>query len=178
MTNGSGLARFDVRYELRWLSIRPDGTSAGPPASTPIDRGAAAISSAITRPFQTTPGVSSAHSRRPHDARPLQQQLPDRTSPDSILIMLEMVTTLPHHSHMNAQHRAPFWRSGSATPLTLGRRTLVVETTNFTDQTRYRVLNGSEVTERFSAVSDKTSNIGPPWKISSTWASPGLRIAL
>jgi len=104
--NGSGLARFDGQIELRWLSIRPTPPPAGPPGSTQSTAARQQYRRRLQGPFQRHPVSRRQHSRRPHDARPLQQQLPDRTVPDSILIMLEMV----HDAriiHMNAQHEPP-----------------------------------------------------------------------
>ena len=94
-------------------------------------------------------------------------------SPDSILIMLEMV----HDArivHMNAKHEPTGVRQwfGDSIGHWEGD-TLVVETTNLTDQTRYRGSSKDlKVTERFTRVSDKTIEYRATMDDPSTWAKP------
>jgi hypothetical protein len=94
-------------------------------------------------------------------------------STDSILIVLEMV----HDGrivHMNAKHQPPSVRQWFGD--SIGRwegDTLVVETTNFTDKTRYRGSSMDlKVTERFTRVSDKTIEYRATVDDPSTWAEP------
>jgi len=94
-------------------------------------------------------------------------------SADSILILLEMV----HDArivHMNAQHLPPTTRQwfGDSIGHWEGD-TLVVETTNFTDKTRYRGSSMDlKVTERFTRVSDKTIEYRATMEDASTWTKP------
>ncbi len=94
-------------------------------------------------------------------------------SPDSIVIMLEMV----HDArivHMNAKHQPPDVRQwfGDSIGHWEGD-TLVVETTNFTDKTRYRgSTKDLKVTERFTRVSDRAIEYRATMEDSSTWAKP------
>src|SRR6202049_2166572 len=92
-------------------------------------------------------------------------------SADSILIELEMV----HDAriiHMNAKHQPPTVRQwfGDSIGHWEGD-TLVVETTNFTEKTRYRGSSMNlKVTERFRRVSDKTIEYRATMEDTSTWA--------
>jgi len=94
-------------------------------------------------------------------------------SADSILIEVEMV----HDArivHMNAQHQPPSVRQwfGDSIGHWEGD-TLVVETTNFTDKTRYRGSSMDlKVTERFRRVSDKTIEYRATMEDPSTWTKP------
>jgi hypothetical protein len=94
-------------------------------------------------------------------------------SADSIVIVLEMV----HDAriiHMNAKHVSPTTRQwfGDSIGHWEGD-TLVVETTNFNDQTRYRGSSmDMKVTERFRLVSDKTIEYRATMEDHSTWAKP------
>ena len=94
-------------------------------------------------------------------------------SADSVLIMLEMV----HDArvvHMNAKHQPRDVRQwfGDSIGHWEGD-TLVVETTNFTDQTHYRGSSMNlKVTERFRRVSDKTIEYRATLDDPSTWAKP------
>ncbi|MGD1097434.1 MAG: hypothetical protein ABSB35_36290 [Bryobacteraceae bacterium] len=94
-------------------------------------------------------------------------------SADSILIELEMV----HDArivHMNAKHQPPTVRQwlGDSIGHWEGD-TLVVETTNFNDQTRYRGSSMDlKVTERFTRVSDKTIEYRATMEDPSTWTKP------
>ena len=94
-------------------------------------------------------------------------------SADSILIVLEMI----HDGrivHMNAQHQPPDVRQWFGD--SIGRwegDTLIVETTNFTDKTRYRGSSMAlKVTERFTLVSDKTIEYRATMEDPSTWSKP------
>jgi hypothetical protein len=94
-------------------------------------------------------------------------------SADSILIEVEMV----HDArivHMNAKHQPPnvrLWFGDS-----IGHwegDTLVVETTNFNDQTHYRGSSMNlKVTERFTRVSEKTIEYRATMEDPSTWTKP------
>ena len=94
-------------------------------------------------------------------------------SADTILLVLEMV----HDGrliHMNSKHQPSnvrMWFGDS-----IGRwegDTLVVETTNFTDHTRYRGSSKDlKVTERFTRVSDKVIEYRATMEDPSTWAKP------
>jgi hypothetical protein len=94
-------------------------------------------------------------------------------SADSIVIMLEMV----HDArvvHMNSKHEPSDVRQwfGDSIGHWEGD-TLVVETTNFTDQTRYRGSSMNlKVTERFRRVSAKTIEYRATVDDPSTWAKP------
>ena len=94
-------------------------------------------------------------------------------SADSILILLEMV----HDArivHMNAKHQPPSVRQWFGDSIgNWEGDTLVVETTNLTDQTRYRGSSMDlKVTERFTRVSDKTIEYRATMDDPSTWAKP------
>jgi hypothetical protein len=94
-------------------------------------------------------------------------------SPDSILIVLEMV----HDGrivHMNAKHQPQTVRQWFGDSIGHWERdTLVVETTNFTDKTRYRGSSKDlKVTERFTRVNDKTIEYRATMEDASTWAKP------
>jgi hypothetical protein len=94
-------------------------------------------------------------------------------SADSILISLEMV----HDArivHMNSKHEPASVRQwfGDSIGHWEGD-TLVVETTNFSDQTRYRGSSMNlKVTERFTRVSDKVIEYRATMEDASTWAKP------
>ena len=94
-------------------------------------------------------------------------------SADSILIEVEMI----HDArivHMNAKHQAPSVRQwfGDSIGHWEGD-TLVVETTNFNDQTHYRGSSMNlKVTERFTRVSDKTIEYRATLDDPSTWSKP------
>ncbi len=94
-------------------------------------------------------------------------------SADSILIEVEMV----HDArvvHMNAQHAPPTVRQwfGDSIGHWEGD-TLVVETTNFNDQTHYRGASMNlKVTERFTRVSDKAIEYRATMDDPSTWTKP------
>ena len=94
-------------------------------------------------------------------------------SADSILIEVEMV----HDArivHMNAKHQSPNVRQwfGDSIGHWEGD-TLVVETTNFNDQTHYRGSSMNlKVTERFTRVSDKTIEYRATMDDPSTWTKP------
>lgn len=96
-------------------------------------------------------------------------------SADSILIELEMV----HEArvvHLNSKHQPSglrFWGGDS-----IGHwegNTLVVETTNLTDKTRYRGSSGAmKVTERFTRVSDRSIEYRATMDDPTTWAKPWI----
>ena len=92
---------------------------------------------------------------------------------DSILIEVEMV----HDAriiHMNAQHQPPSVRQwfGDSIGHWEGD-TLVVETTNFNDETHYRgSTKDLKVTERFRRVSDKAIEYRATMEDPSTWTKP------
>jgi hypothetical protein len=94
-------------------------------------------------------------------------------SADSILIEVEMV----HDArivHMNAKHQPPSVRQwfGDSIGHWEGD-TLVVETTNFNDQTHYRgATMNLKVTERFTRVSDKTIEYRATLDDPATWSKP------
>jgi len=94
-------------------------------------------------------------------------------SGDSILIEVEMV----HDAriiHMNAKHQPPSVRQwfGDSIGHWEGD-TLVVETTNFNDETHYRgSTKDLKVTERFKRVSDKTIEYRATMEDPSTWTKP------
>ncbi len=94
-------------------------------------------------------------------------------SADSILIELEMV----HDArivHMNAKHQPPTVRQWSGDSIGHWEgNTLVVETTNFNDQTHYRGSSMDlKITERFTRVSDRTIEYRATMDDPSTWAKP------
>ena len=94
-------------------------------------------------------------------------------SADSILIELEMV----HEArvvHLNSKHQPAglrFWGGDS-----IGHwegDTMVVETTNLTNKTRYRGSSGAmKVTERFTRVSDRSIEYRATMDDPTTWAKP------
>ena len=94
-------------------------------------------------------------------------------SADSILIEVEMV----HDArivHMNAKHQPSNVRQwfGDSIGHWEGD-TLVVETTNFNDQTHYRGSSMNlKVTERFTRVSEKTIEYRATMEDPSTWTKP------
>ena len=94
-------------------------------------------------------------------------------SADSVLIEVEMV----HDAriiHLNAKHQPPSVRQwfGDSVGHWEGD-TLVVETTNFNDETHYRgATKDLKVTERFKRVSDKTIEYRATMEDPSTWTKP------
>ncbi len=94
-------------------------------------------------------------------------------SDDTIMIVLEMV----HDGriiHMNSKHQPPSVRQwfGDSIGHWEGD-TLVVETTNFRDETRYRgATMNLKVTERFTRVSDKAIEYRATMEDPATWAKP------
>ena len=94
-------------------------------------------------------------------------------SADSVLIEVEMV----HDArivHINAKHQPSTVRQwfGDSIGHWEGN-TLVVETTNFNDETHYRgATKDLKVTERFTRVSDKTIEYRATMEDPSTWAKP------
>ncbi|HWE53336.1 MAG TPA: hypothetical protein VG273_26320 [Bryobacteraceae bacterium] len=94
-------------------------------------------------------------------------------SADSILIMLEMIHDV-RVVHMNAKHEPSNVRQwfGDSIGHWEGD-TLIVETTNFTDQTHYRGSSMDlKVTERFRRVSDRSIEYRATIDDPSTWAKP------
>ena len=172
--NGSGLARFDGQKRTSMVVDPPDG-HIPPVIPEARNRG---------RGFSTIPGDYRSQT---NDTRCLVGNTPAVPmtpaaynnnyqivqSADSILIVLEMI----HDTrivHMNAKHEPPsvrLWFGDS-----IGRwegDTLVVETTNFTDKTRYRGSSmDMKVTERFRRVNDKTIEYRATMEDPSTWTKP------
>jgi hypothetical protein len=172
--NGSGLARFGGQIRTSMVVDPPDGRLPPvlPEARTRVRRGNnipgdfKSLSNDTRCLVGNTPAVPMTPALYNNNYQIVQ-------SPDSILIMLEMV----HDArvvHMNAKHQPPsvrLWFGDS-----IGHwegDTLVVETTNFTDKTRYRGSSMDlKVTERFTRVSDKTIEYRATMEDSSTWAKP------
>jgi hypothetical protein len=94
-------------------------------------------------------------------------------TPDSIMIMTEEIHDV-RIIHMNAKHEPPGVRQwlGDSIGHWEGD-TLVVETTNFTDQTHYRGSSKDlKVTERFSRADDKTLVYKATMEDAATWEKP------
>ncbi len=94
-------------------------------------------------------------------------------SRDSILIEMEMVHDM-RIVHLNAKHQPPSVRQwfGDSIGHWEGD-TLVVETTNFNDETHYRgATKELKVTERFTRVSDKAIEYRATMDDPTTWAKP------
>lgn len=172
--NGSGLARFGGRKRTSMVVDPPDGHI---PPVVPDARNRARRGSNIAGDYKglsndtrclvgNTPAVPMTPAAYNNNYQIVQ-------SPDSILIVLEMV----HDGrivHMNAKHQPPAVRQwfGDSIGHWEGD-TLVVETTNFTDQTRYRGSSMDlKVTERFTRVSDKTIEYRATMEDPSTWTKP------
>ena len=172
--NGSSLATFDGQKRTSMVVDPPDGHI---PPVIPEARNRGRGLSEIPGDYKSqtndtrclvgnTPAVPMTPAAYNNNYEIVQ-------SADSILIVLEMI----HDAriiHMTAKHQPAdvrLWFGDS-----IGHwegDTLVVETTNFTDQTRYR---GStmdlKVTERFKRVSDKTVEYRAIIDDPATWAKP------
>jgi hypothetical protein len=172
--NGSGLFRYGGKKRTSMVVDPPDGHL---PPLVPEARNRA-------RRGSTIPGDYKAQS---NDTRCLVGNTPAVPmtpalyndnyeivqSADSILIVLEMI----HDArivHMNAKHQPSTVRQwfGDSIGHWEGD-TLVVETTNFTDKTRYRGSSMDlKVTERFTRMDDKTVEYRATMDDPSTWAKP------
>jgi hypothetical protein len=172
--NGSGLARFDGQKRTSMVVDPPDGhvPPVVPEARNRVRRGAIipgdykSLSNDTRCLVGNTPAVPMTPALYNNNYEIVQ-------SPDSILIVLEMI----HDAriiHMNAKHQPPSVRQwfGDSIGHWEGD-TLVVETTNFTDQTRYRGSSMNlKVTERFRRVSDKTIEYRATMEDPTTWTKP------
>ena len=172
--NGSGLARFDGQKRTSMVVDPPDGhlPPVVPEARNRVRRGSYIPGDYKTLPNDTrcltgnTPAVPMTPAAYNNNYQIVQ-------SPDSILIVLEMV----HDGrivHMNAKHLPPTTRQwfGDSIGHWEGD-TLVVETTNFTDKTRYRGSSMDlKITERFRRVSDKTIEYRATMEDPATWTKP------
>jgi hypothetical protein len=172
--NGSELARIDGQIRTSMIVDPPDGHLPPVlPAARTRGRGLSNIPgdykglSNDTRCLVgNTPAVPMTPALYNNNYQIVQ-------SPDSVLIMLEMV----HDArivHMNAKHQPASVRQWFGDSIGHWERdTLVVETTNFTDHTRYRGSSMDlKVTERFTRVSDKTIEYKATMEDASTWAKP------
>ena len=172
--NGSGLARIGGENRTSMVVDPPDGHI---PALLPAARDRARRPSIIPGDFKSlsndtrclvgnTPAVPMTPALYNNNYQIVQ-------SADTILLVLEMV----HDGrviHMNSKHEPPnvrLWFGDS-----IGRwegDTLVVETTNFTEKTRYRGSSKDlKITERFTRVSDKAIEYRATMEDASTWAKP------
>ena len=179
--NGSELSRIGGQKRTSMVVDPPDGHV---PPLVPEARDRARRRSIIPGDYKSLPNDTRCLTGNT-PAVPLVPALYNNNyeivqSADSILIEVEMV----HDArvvHMNAKHQPPSVRQWSGD--SIGRwegDTLVVETTNFTDQTRYRGSSMDlKVTERFKRVSDKTIEYRATMDDASTWAKPwSLELAL
>ena len=172
--NGSELSRIDGQKRTSMVIDPPDGHV---PALLPEARNRARRGPEIPGDYHSlsndtrclvgnTPAVPMTPALYNNNYQIVQ-------SADSVLIMLEMV----HDArvvHMNVKHQPQDVRQwfGDSIGHWEGD-TLVVETTNFTDQTHYRGASMNlKVTERFRRVSDKTIEYRATLDDSSTWAKP------
>ncbi|HWE52826.1 MAG TPA: hypothetical protein VG273_23735 [Bryobacteraceae bacterium] len=172
--NGSELMRIDGQKRTSMIIDPPDGhvPPVLPEARNRVRRAPAVPGDYRSLPWDTrcltgnTPAVPMTPALYNNNYQIVQ-------SADSILIVLEMV----HDGrivHMNAKHQPPSVRQwfGDSIGHWEGD-TLVVETTNFTDKTRYRGSSENlKVTERFTRVSDKAIQYRATVDDSSTWAKP------
>lgn len=172
--NGSGLARFGGQNRTSMVVDPPDGHV---PPVLPEARDRMRRRSIIPGDYKSlsndtrclvgnTPAVPMTPALYNNNYEIVQ-------SPDSILIVLEMI----HDAriiHMNAKHQLPTVRQWFGDSIGHWESdTLVVETTNFTDQTHYRGSSMDlKVTERFTRVSDKTIEYRATMEDPSTWTEP------
>ena len=172
--NGSELARIGGQKRTSMVVDPPDGHV---PPLVPEARDRVRRRAYIPGDYRTLPNDTRCLTGNT-PAVPLVPALYNNNyeivqSADSILIELEMV----HDArivHMNAKHQPPTVRqwSGDSVGHWEGD-TLVVETTNFNDQTHYRGSSmGMKVTERFTRVSDKTIEYRATMEDPSTWTKP------
>lgn len=172
--NGTGLARFGGQARTSMVVDPPDGHV---PPVLPGARNRVGRATIIPGDYKSlsndtrclvgnTPAVPMTPSLYNDNYQIVQSE-------DSILLVLEMV----HDGriiHMNSKHQPPSVRQwfGDSIGHWEGD-TLVVETTNFTDQTRYRGSSKDlKVTERFTRVSEKTIEYRATMEDPSTWAKP------
>ncbi len=172
--NGTGLARYGGQNRTSMVVDPPDGhiPPVLPEARNRVRRGATVAGDykSLSNDTRCLVGNTSAVPMTPalyNDNYQIVQ------SPDSILIVLEMV----HDGrivHMNAKHQPPSVRQWFGDSIGhWDNDTLVVETTNFSDQSRYRGSSKDlKVTERFTRVSDKTIEYRATMEDPSTWAKP------
>jgi hypothetical protein len=172
--NGSGLARFDGQKRTSMVVDPPDGhippvlPGAGDRARRRdiIPGDYHSLSNDTRCLVGNTPAVPMTPALYNNNYEIVQ-------SADSIVIVLEMV----HDAriiHMNAKHVSPTTRQwfGDSIGHWEGD-TLVVETTNFNDQTRYRGSSMDlKVTERFRMINDRTIEYRATMEDPSTWAKP------
>jgi hypothetical protein len=94
-------------------------------------------------------------------------------TPDTIMIMVEEIHDV-RLIHMNAQHKSANVRQWMGDSIGHWEGdTLVVETTNFTPQTRFRGSSTDlKVTERFTRVDEKTILYKATMEDPSTWTRP------
>ena len=172
--NGSGLARYGGQKRTSMVVDPPDGRlpPVVPEARNRVRRGSnipgdyKSLSNDTRCLVGNTPAVPMTPALYNNNYQIVQ-------SPDSILIVLEMI----HDGrivHMNAKHQPPSVRQWFGD--SIGHwdgDTLVVETTNFTDKTRYRGSSKDlKVTERFTLVSDKAIEYRATIEDPSTWTKP------
>jgi hypothetical protein len=136
--------RFDLNRGGAYNVLFYDNGS-GSSRKHAIEGGASALFPAITRAKPTTRAASSGNTPAvPMTPAAYNNNYQIVKSPDSILIVLEMV----HDGriiHMNAKHQPPTVRQWFGDSIGHWKGdTLVVETTNFTDHTLPRFLNGFE----------------------------------
>jgi hypothetical protein len=172
--NGSELARIGGQKRTSMVVDPPDGHV---PPLVPQARDRVRRRAYIPGDYRTLPNDTRCLTGNT-PAVPLVPALYNNNyeivqSADSILIELEMV----HDArivHMNAKHQPPTVRQWSGDSIGHWEgNTLVVETTNFNDQTRYRGSSmDMKVTERFTRVSDKTIEYRATIDDPSTWTKP------
>ena len=172
--NGSKLARIDGQNRTSMVVDPPDGHA---PPVLPGARNRARRAEIVPGEYKTlsndtrclvgnTPAVPLTPALYNNNYQIVQ-------SPDSILIMLEMI----HDArivHMDTTHQPPSVRQwfGDSIGHWEGD-TLVVETTNFTDKTHYRGSSMDlKVTERFRRASDSIIEYRATMEDASTWAKP------
>jgi hypothetical protein len=172
--NGSGLARYGGQYRTSMVVDPPDGHV---PPVLEAARNRARRGAEITGDYHSLPNDTRCLTGNT-PALPMTPALYNNNyqivqTPDSIVLVLEMV----HDAriiHMTTQHQPAHVRQwfGDSIGHWEGD-TLVVETTNFTDKTRYRGSSMDlKVTERFTMVSDRTIEYRATMDDPSTWAKP------
>jgi hypothetical protein len=172
--NGSGLARFDGQKRTSMVVDPPDGHI--PPVLPEAGNRARrrdiipgdyhSLSNDTRCLVGNTPAVPMTPALYNNNYEIVQ-------SADSIVLVLEMI----HDAriiHMNTKHVPSDVRQwfGDSIGHWEGD-TLVVETTNFTDKTRYRGSSMDlKVTERFRMINDRTIEYRATMDDPSTWAKP------
>jgi hypothetical protein len=172
--NGSELARIGGQKRTSMVVDPPDGHV---PPLVPEARDRARRRSYIPGDYRSLPNDTRCLTGNT-PAVPMVPALYNNNyeivqSADSILIELEMV----HDArivHINAKHQPPAVRQWSGDSIGHWEGdTLIVETTNFNDQTRYRGSSMDlKVTERFTRVSDKAIEYRATMEDPSTWTKP------